>query len=215
MKTIIATVCLLAALSNVLAAPPPPIPPTPAPVADIVFARPFTLEQGYKYIWSKERPWVTQGTLVVLKVDKALVYPREIAMPVLYAGNQPAERLNRGHESGYVIAIVPGQVDLRQMPMWFGAPNFPHMVDTATANVQRELADKAGIKPFSPERINAALAEGGQRTNAADQRALLRDVVSELILRYSPQEKQLANEFRVPTVGEPAAPGGATPGEQP
>jgi hypothetical protein len=31
-------------------------------------------------------------------------------------------------------------------------------------------------------------------------------VVSELILKYSPQEKQLAKEFRVPTVGEPPSP---------
>ncbi len=215
MKAIITSLTLVLVVASVYAAEPPPIPSTPTPVDDIVYARPFTLEQGYKYIWSKERPWVSEGTLVVLKVDKALVYPREIAMPVLYVGNLPAERLNRGHESGFVIAIVPGQVDLRQTPIWFGAPNFPHMVDTAMANAQRELADKAGIKPFAQERIAAALAEGSQRTNAADQRALLRDVVSELILKYSPQEKQLAHEFRIPTVGEPAPAGPARPAEQP
>lgn len=214
MKAIIASACLLAAMSSVLAAPPPPIPPTPAAVDDIVYARPFTLEQGYPYVWSKERPWVSQGTLLVLKVNKDLVYPREIAMPVLYVGNQPAERLNRGHESGHVIVIVPGQVDLSKTPIWFGAPNFPHDVDAATANAQRELADKAGLKPFAPERVNAALAQGGKRISAADERTLLRDVVSELILKYSPQEKQLANEYRVPIVGEPATPT-ATAVEQP
>jgi len=192
-------------VSSVLAAPPP-IPTTPAAVEDIVYARPFTLEQGYRYIFSKERPWVTEGTLLVLKVNKDFVYPREIAMPVLYVGNQPAERLNRGHESGHVIVIVPGKVDLNRTPIWFGAPNFPHEVDAATANAQRELAENAGIKPFSQERVNAALAEGGKRIRAADQRTLLRDVVSELILRYSPQEKQLASDYRVPVVGEPATP---------
>jgi len=205
MKSIIVSVCLLAAVSSVLAAPPP-IPTTPAAVEDIVYARPFTLEQGYRYIFSKERPWVTEGTLLVLKVNKDFVYPREIAMPVLYVGNQPAERLNRGHESGHMIVIVPGKVDLSRTPIWFGAPNFPHEVDAATANAQRELAENAGIKPFSQERVNAALAEGGKRIRAADQRTLLRDVVSELILRYSPQEKQLASDYRVPVVGEPATP---------
>jgi hypothetical protein len=192
-------------VSSVLAAPPP-IPTTPAAVEDIVYARPFTLEQGYRYIFSKERPWVTEGTLLVLKVNKDFVYPREIAMPVLYVGNQPAERLNRGHESGHMIVIVPGKVDLSRTPIWFGAPNFPHEVDAATANAQRELAENAGIKPFSQERVNAALAEGGKRIRAADQRTLLRDVGSELILRYSPQEKQLASDYRVPVVGEPATP---------
>ncbi len=205
MKSIIVSVCLLAAVSSVLAAPPP-IPTTPAAVEDIVYARPFTLEQGYRYIFSKERPWVTEGTLLVLKVNKDFVYPREIAMPVLYVGNQPAERLNRGHESGHMIVIVPGKVDLSRTPIWFGAPNFPHEVDAATANAQRELAENAGIKPFSQERVNAALAEGGKRIRAADQRTLLRDVGSELILRYSPQEKQLASDYRVPVVGEPATP---------
>jgi hypothetical protein len=212
MKAMNACVCLLAAVSSVLAAPPPPIPPTPAAVDDIVYARPFTLQQGYKYIFSKEQPWVTEGTLLVLKVNKDLVQPREIAMPVLYVGNQPAERLNRGHESGHVIVIVPGKVDLSKTPMWFGAPNFPHEVDANTANAQRELADKAGLKPFAQERVNAALTAGGQRISAADERTLLRDVVSELILKYSPQEKQLANEYRVPTIGEPATP---TPVAQP
>jgi hypothetical protein len=215
MKAIIASVALLLVAASVYAAEPPAIPATPAPVDDIVYARPFKLEQGYKYIWSKERPQVTEGTLLVLKVDKALVYPREIAMPVLYVGNQPAERLNRGHESGYVIAIVPGKVDLRRTPIWFGAPNFPHMVDTAEANTQRALAERSGIKPFPPERIEAALAEGGRQANAADERALLRDVVSNLIEKYSPQEKQLAREFRVPTVGKPTSPGAVPAGEQP
>lgn len=205
MRTTILSICLMAAVAGALAAPPH-IPTTPAPVEDIVYARPFTLEQGYRYIFSKERPWVTEGTLLVLKVNKDFVYPREIAMPVLYVGNQPAERLNRGHESGHVIVIVPGKVDLNRTPIWFGAPNFPHEVDAATANAQRELAENAGIKPFSQERVNAALAEGGKRIRAADQRTLLRDVVSELILRYSPQEKQLASDYRVPVVGEPATP---------
>ena len=205
MRTTILSICLMAAVAGALAAPPH-IPTTPAPVEDIVYARPFTLEQGYRYIFSKEHPWVTEGTLLVLKVNKDFVYPREIAMPVLYVGNQPAERLNRGHESGHVIVIVPGKVDLNRTPIWFGAPNFPHEVDAATANAQRELAENAGIKPFSQERVNAALAEGGKRIRAADQRTLLRDVVSELILRYSPQEKQLASDYRVPVVGEPATP---------
>jgi hypothetical protein len=206
MKTVITSVCLLAVAASVLASEPPPIPPTPAPVIDILYARPFTLEQGYKYIWSKERPQVTEGTLLVLKVNPALVQPREIAMPVLYVGNQPAERLNRGNESGCLIAIVPGKVDLTKTPIWFGAPNFPHMVDNAAANAQRERAEKAGIKPFSAEKVNAALAVGGKTIRAADERALLRDVVSELILKYSPQESQLAKEYCVPTVGEPPSP---------
>jgi hypothetical protein len=190
-----------------------PIPPTPARVDDVVYARGFTLEQGYRYIRSKERPWVTSGTLLVLKVDPSLVVPREIAMPVLYVGDQPAERLNRGNESGYVIAVVPGVVDLKRAPIWFGEPNSPHLVDAATAQSQRALAEQAGIGPFSGERVKAALAAGGETIKAVDMRAVLRDEVAGLIEKYSPQESQLANEFRVPVLQHPAKSDNAGPND--
>lgn len=198
-----------------VAGPELPIPPTPARVEDVVYARGFTLEQGYRYIRSQERPWVTGGTLLVLKVDPALVVPREIAMPVLYVGDQPVERLNRGNESGYLIVVVPGSVDLTRTPIWFGSPDMPHNVNTAGAQAQRLLAEQAGIRPFSGERIKAALAEGGPPIHAVDMRSLLREEVAELILKYSPQEKQLAKEFRVPEVGRRPEAGGAAPRAQP
>ena len=197
------------------AAGAPPHPATPAVVADLVCARYFTLEQGYPYYWSKERPVVTTGTLLVLKVDKPPAVPRQVAMPVLYVGDIPAWRLNQGYESGHVLAIVPGQVDLTRVPIWFGEPDLPQNVDTATAQAQRALAEKAGVQPFSQERVKAALGEGGKTISAVDLRALLRDEVAELILKYSPQEKQLANEFRVPVVQRPAKADGAAPSAQP
>ena len=199
------------------AAAPPPIPATPAPVADLVSAGYFTLEQGYPHYWSKERFWTTTGTLLVLKVDPALVIPREIAMPVLYVGDVPAWRLNRGHESGHVIAVVPGKVDLTRVPIWYGAPDFPQNVDAATARAQRDLAERAGIQPLPAEKVQAALAAGGEPISAVDQRALLRDEVAELILKYSPQEKHLADAFRVPVLqrseksGQSEAPAGQPP----
>ncbi len=179
---------------------PPAIPATPATVADLVYARPFTLEKGYKFFWSKERPNVTTGTLLVLKVDKALVYPRAIAMPVLYVGNHTAERLNAGHKSGHVIAVVPGEVDLTKQPIWFGSPDLPSRVDTNKAKSERTLATKAKIKPFSKEKVNTALAKGGERLRLEDVTALLRDAVAPLIDEYSPQEKNLADDFRRPVL---------------
>ena len=185
MKPIAALAGLWIAVS-VAVASPPEIPETPAAVEDLVYARQFTLDEGFKHIWCK--------------VDKALVVPRAIAMPVLYVGDKLAERLNHGHKSGYLIAIAPGKVDLTQVPIWFGTPRLPERVDTAAAQAERALAENAGIKPFPKEKVEAALAKGGEPIQTTDKSALLRDQVAELILEYSPDEKHLADGFRLPVV---------------
>ncbi len=179
---------------------PPPIPATPAAVDKLLYVRTFELDKGEKFYWSKEKPMMTTGTLLVLEVDKNLVVPRAIAMPILYVGNQPAQRINEGHKSGRVIAIVPGEVDLLKEPIWFGTPDLPENVDAHMAKAERALADQAGIKPFNEKKVKAAQAKGGDKIKAADTRALLRDHVAELILEYCPDEKHLADDFRVPVI---------------
>ena len=196
MKTI-SVICLMAVASVALAAPPA-IPATPASVDDVVHAQTFTLNSGFTFQWSKEAPTVTTGTLLVLKVDRALVIPRQVAEPVLYVGDSTAQRINFGHESGYVIAIVPGVVDLTKAPIWFGTPELPERVDAATVQAERTLANRAGIKPFSAKVVKAASERGGAALNVADMSELLRTQVSDLILKYSPPEKHLAAAFRVP-----------------
>ncbi len=193
----ISVFCLLAVASVALAAPPA-IPATPAGVDGLVYAQTFTLQDGFKYVWNKEHPTVTTGTLLVLKVDKALVIPRQVAEPVLYVGDSTAQRVNFGHESGYVIAIVPGAVDLTKAPIWFGTPDLPERVDAAMIQAERTLANRAGVKPFSEKVVKAAFERGGAALNVADMSELLRTQVSDLILKYSPQEKHLAEAFRVP-----------------
>ena len=202
MKTIIAYVCTLAVVSVVLGGAPA-IPATPAAIDGVVYSRAFTLEQGYNFAWNKERPLVTSGTILVLKVNPDLVIPRQVAEPVLYVGNQTAQRVNFGNESGHVIAIVPGDVDLSQSPIWFGTPELPERVDAATIKAERAKADAAGIKPLSAAKIEVAVTRGGERLNVTDKSELLRSEISDLILQYSPQEKHLAEEYNTP-VAKPA-----------
>ena len=178
----------------------PPAPPTPAPVNEVVYARPFALNDGFQFTWCKEPFQVSQGTLLVLKVNPDLVIPRQTEEPILYVGNQSAMRLNHGNESGYVIAVVPGDVDLTKDPIWFGTPGLPERVDAATIRAEREKADKAGIKPISAEQAQAARSKGGERINVPDMSAMLRGPVSGLIEQYSPQEKRLSEAWQLPTV---------------
>lgn len=199
MKPIAALAGLLTVASIAMASPPE-IPKTPAAVEAVLYARPFTLDEGFKFLWCKEQPNVTTGTLLALEVDKALVVPRAMAMPVLYVGDQSVERVNQGDQSGRLIVVVPGEVDLTKVPVWFGTPGWPWRTDAATGKAERALAEQAGIKPFSQDMVKAARAEGGEPIKTTDKSALLRDQVAELILEYCPDEKHLADGFRLPAL---------------
>ncbi len=180
----------------------PAIPKTPAAIIDVVYTRSFTLAKGYKYNWSKEHLIVKTGTLAVLKVDPDLVYPRNTAEPVLYVGNQTAQRLNYGHKSGHVIAIIPGEVDLSRIPIWFGSPELPERVNAKTIRVQRALAERANIqllraktRPFATDKMQSITQK---HLEVADLSVLLREYAADLVLKYSPQEKDLAETWRLP-----------------
>ena len=189
--SVIVVAAFLVPLGVMAMAAPPTIPATPAAVDGLVYAQPFTLDEGYQFDWRRERPVVTSGYLLVLKVNPALVYPRQVAEPVLYVGDQTAERVNVGYRSGYVVAIVPGEVDLTETPIWFGTPELPERADANNIASERSLAESAKIKPFGADTVNLALALGGQRMQARNRAQLLQHVAT-LITTYSPVEQSLA-----------------------
>lgn len=181
--------------------PIPAVPPTPATVEKVVYARRFTLSKAYKHLWRKEQPQVTSGYLLVLKVDPKLVYARQCAEPVLYVGDQTAERVNVGYRSGYVVAIVPGDVDLKKAMIWFGTPELPERVDGKTIMGEAAKAKAAKVKPHADKDVKAAIKRGGKALNVADREGLLRQA-AELIKQYSPVEVQRA-EAIVPVGSTP------------
>lgn len=193
LNTTLATSALAAA---VVVAAPPQTPATPAAVQDIVFAQPFTLDQGEVSTWRAERPVVDSGYIIVLKVNPDLVYPRQSAEPVLYVGDTTAQRMNVGYRSGYVVAVVGAEItgeqamDLSKVKIWFGTPELPERVDANRIAQESALADAAGIKAFSAEKISNLLAQNetlSERTMAG----ILDDVAAQ-IRRFSPQEEELA-----------------------
>ena len=181
-------IAVLAGLPAAAMAGVPPVPATPAAVEDVVYAAPFVLKQGYASDWRSERPVVARGHLVVLKVAPDLVYPRQTAEPVLYAGDQTVERVNVGYPSGYVIGIVPGSVDLGLVPLWFGTPRLPESVDAGVVRAERSRADAAGILPLPQERIRSVLRKP---LDLADKSDLLREAGA-LLQLYAPDESERA-----------------------
>jgi hypothetical protein len=167
-----------------------PVPPTPVSVKRILAARPFTLQRSYTYDWSKARPQVSSGTLVVLEVDPAYVVPRNAtAGPVLYAGDMPVQALNHGHLSGRVLGIVPGAVDLSTLPLWFGTPHG-----------ERFASERASMAPLPAAQVRAARRAPA---TASDLAALLRTAGADLLLEFSPQDKALVEIWRLPTAKPP------------
>jgi hypothetical protein len=176
--------------------------PGPAPIAgrgavsELIRAVPFTLREGYVHTWRREQPMVNAGYLCVFAVDPAFVQPRQTAEPVLYVGDQTAERVNHGVESGRVIAIVPcavGQeLDFERTPVWFGEPALPEQADAASIRAARVLHERTRTRMFSQGEVRAALARGGE-TLELSTRVDLEHHAGLWVLDHSPAEFELGD----------------------
>lgn len=187
--------------ASVAVAQPAAAPQTPTAVQDILFAQPFTLNEGYTYDWSKDRPTVTSGQIVVFQVNPDLVYPRQSAEPVLYVGGISAERLNIGYGSGRVVAIVPDTVGadgklVRQdlSKAWFGTPGLPGDVTSTIVALEAQLAAKSGVRALSTDQVRHAQLAGGEAAKLGHKWALL-GIASKLVSQYAPDEVELAENL--------------------
>ncbi|MBP7148261.1 MAG: hypothetical protein KBD01_11985 [Acidobacteria bacterium] len=175
----------VAALVLLFVAAAPPLPPTPAAVRGVLYARAFTLEVPFAYDWSAGRPEVREGLMLVLEADPALLRTRETQEPILYVGGHVAQRISRGEESGRVVVLVPARVDLASEPIWFGTPGLPEQVDAATVAVERHAALAAGIRPLGTTAATSAFDRGGAEARFATRQDLLlamHDLVREYIV---------------------------------
>lgn len=186
---------------------PPPLPAVmPAGGVTLIAARPFTLEVPYVHDWRAERPLVSSGVVLVLGVDPDLVHPRQGFEPVLYVGDQTAERLNAGHESGHLIAIVPAPVDaqgrvaldLAQAPIFFGTPALPEQVDAATVAQELAAARARGVAAPAAQAV-AAVTQPQVRFHDDSE---VRVWAADLIESWSPTEVDLVAGLRAPRVGK-------------
>jgi hypothetical protein len=169
-----------------------------SPVRDILFAQAFRLDKPYAHTWQKEQPSVSAGYLLVLAVDPEFVRPQQVAEPVLYVGNQTAERINAGDVSGRLVVLVPSSVnaqgeialDLQAAPIWFGAPELPERIDAAQVSAELDAALRKGAKPFPDQKVGAALRRGGKALRLPNREAL-EQRVARLLQEYSPNERDL------------------------
>lgn len=175
-------------------------PPAPAAASEphgsrvsLLHAQRFLLEQPAVHWWRAERPKYARGWLVVLEVDPTLVIPRELEQPVLYVGAQTAERVNKGHRSGRVVAIVPGDAPLAGARAFFGRPGHPETIDAAHVARELALAERAGATAID----DAMLSAVEQPELRVRSQLELHAAAIELVARHSQGERDLIDGARV------------------
>jgi len=165
-------------------------------VSGLVLARPFTLAQPATFFWVKEQPSYDAGWLVVVRVDPELIRPRQVGVPVLYAGTTPVELLNDGYPSGVAIGLVPASVDLEHAPIFFGPTTLPERVDAAYGTEVLATAKARGFAGPSATAWTAARTAGGSPLRV-DDRGDLQHQVADLIDAYAPSEHERAERYRL------------------
>jgi len=165
-------------------------------VRKLLFARPFTVAEAYAHAWRREQPQVSSGWILVIEADPSMTEPHQSAMPVLCVGEQTAEPVNSGQPSGNVVAIVPGAIDESNLSVWFGPPDLPEKVDGAWITLARARVRPEDLTTFTASEVASARALGGATLQARDRVELDRSS-AQLILRFSPEERALAESLLV------------------
>ncbi len=194
---------LVALAGAVLAQEAAPIEPVEATggVLDILYLRPFTLDEPFVYTWIHGQPEITAGYLAVLEVRPDLVLPRAVDVPVLFAGDTPVHFTNTGYPSGRLIVFIPDWVDPATAPFYFGSMELPERITRSRGAEELAAAVANGAIPFAEERIEQARTGGGEPVRLADGVALFR-AAADLIDAYAPDEAEIAEIYRTPLVGE-------------
>jgi hypothetical protein len=111
---------------------------------------------------------------------------------VLYVGNQTAERINHA-QSGKLVVLVPGDLDLAQAPIFLGTIGLPEEVLANKIEVELAAALAAGAVP--PNAATLAKAIIAEPLNLANYDELRLHAI-DLVEQHSPEEQDLINGAR-------------------
>ncbi|HEX6884474.1 MAG TPA: hypothetical protein VF530_13950 [Planctomycetota bacterium] len=138
------------------AAEPSFAPPADLPRGglELLEAVPFVLDEPFVHEWRAEKPLARAGFLLALRADADLARTRETFEPVLYVGDQTAERCHPVTDDTLVVLVpaplgADGRValELDSTPIWFGTLELPERVDAARIAHERALAEARGLGP--------------------------------------------------------------------
>lgn len=129
---------------------PEPIPVVPMDdgtgVREVLRLEPFRLSAPLAYDHRAEQPRISEGYVIVLRVQPALAQARSVQSPVLYVGDTPVQILARDPASGCLSGVLP-RLDLAAEPVGFGSWQLPERVDAARGAAERTALLAAGVRP--------------------------------------------------------------------
>lgn len=183
----------------------PVVVSTPATAYRLLEARPFVLDEPYTCFDRAEQPEVRSGWVLALEVPPGYAALRNGLMPVLYVGDQVAERWNSGEVSNRVVVTVPAPVDevgepkldLASALVWFGRPELPERVDAARVDEERALAQDAGVASLAEAEVTEARVRGGAPLRVRDHSDLGR-ALADWVERHAPDEAEYVANLRTP-----------------
>lgn len=199
----VATIAVVVATATRSHERPEAAAPAVAPAApllqqlQLVHAERWQVEQPFRHVWRADQPLVNRGWLLVLAGDPASMIPRQTKEPVLYVGNETADRVNTGRDSGRLVVLVPGDFWLEDAPIFFGDEALPEELHQPQIDAQLAAARAAGVVAPTAEAA-AQVTTAGSQTFATDFE--LRRHAIDLVEQYSPGEKDLIAGWRVPLV---------------
>jgi hypothetical protein len=112
-------------------------------------------------------------------------------------GAQTANRVNSSVNSGHVVAIVPGDFLLTDVPISSGEPGIPKVLGQRQIDFALTRAVAADVKPPTMAQVAAALNPDPIR--AADHYQLRQKAV-DLVEKHSLQETDFIRGERVPLI---------------
>ncbi len=138
----------------------PAMPATPAPAGEILWARAFEVDEPWASDFRADHPMIQRGFILVLKADAALAFPRQVACPVLMAGDMPCEVIEPVAGSEYVVAIAasldtagtdPAQRArsdsevFAALELYWAAPMLPEQMTVDVAVAACDVARTSGV----------------------------------------------------------------------
>ena len=162
----------------------------------LVHAQRFRVQRPFQHVWRADKPMVNTGWLLVLAGDAEKLQPRQWKEPVLYVGEQTADRMNFG-ASGKLVVIVPGDFRLQDAPIFFGPEALPEELHARDIRAALANAKAAGAKAPNQATIAQATVDG-VLTFESDYELRLRAI--DLVEEHSPQETDLISGWRAPLV---------------
>jgi len=171
-------------------------PATPAPIVEVLELRPIRTVVPWRHEWHADKPEVSEGWIVVLRVAPELARPRQTEQPILMADAMPLEVVNLGYPAGTLVAVLPRRAadepGAAERTFHFAAPGLPELVDAEAGERHRRAAVAAGIGPRPADEIARAFAAGGEPQSVRARRDLDATFAA-LLRRHAPSETEIAD----------------------